>query len=105
MLSFRRFSKQWYWQSNKKIGAKDDICITSDAKDGGVYWEFSIKQIDFSRTSRSSALKIQIFDDAVKALRNKKVVNMLIAMEGVSTLDEAEIVLREHKFKEKIDLC
>ena len=101
MLTFRRFSKQWYWEANKKMGSKDNILIADSCKDGGVVWEFEIQRVDWD-INGDGALKIVMFEDAVQSLKNKKVVKSLIEIEGIEQLDNVETVLKKNGFKELI---
>jgi len=93
MITFRRFSKQWYWEANKSCGARDDVNVSDDAKGDGVNWEFLLVQHDFG--GGKSGIQVRIFDDAVVALKNPKVVRAIVALKGCSTLDEAEQRLRK----------
>jgi len=103
MLTFTRFGKQWYWKDHKKHfkDFKDGISIVNRYSDGGCEWEFMIRQYDFD-IDGTQAVRIEMFDDGVVSLKNNRVVKMLIDLEGCSTLDDVEIVLRKRKFKEII---
>ncbi len=100
MLEFRRFSKQNYWKNNKKAGAKDDIMFGDYCEDGGGDWEFSIEEEDFG--NEETALKIKMYNDTVKCLKNPQVIKSLIEMERKTTLDQAEVVLKDNGIREVI---
>jgi len=104
MLTFTRFSKQWYWENHRKHfkDFKDNIFVIDRCSNGGCKWEFMIRQYDFG-IDDTQAVRIEMFDDGVTSLKNSRVVKMLVDLKGCSTLDNAEIILRKHKFKEIIE--
>jgi hypothetical protein len=102
MLEFRRFSKQWYWDANHYNGTNDDIMVFDSSRDGGVKWEFRITFETFT-TSKDTAIRINIYEDSVKALKSEDVVTALIDLENTKTLDDVEHVLKSYGFREKID--
>jgi len=103
-LAFIRFSKQYYWENCKKGGCEDDILIGSyDLQDGGCDWEFAIKQINFNGDcKKGSAIQICIFEDALQALKNSRIVKLLIDLQGIDTLNCVELILKKHNIKESI---
>jgi hypothetical protein len=87
--SFIRLSKQWYWEANRAAGASDEIMVGLYHAEGGCSWEFAITEHAIER----GAVRVEIFEDALKALRLPRVVEALHALEGCRSLDEAEIRL------------
>lgn len=98
MIQFYRASKQSYWL-NKSI--HDDIMLGDYLKEGkeGCCWEFMIVSED---VGLGKSIKVEIFEDAVKALRVKKVVMALTKLEGLKYLDDVEQVLESFGIKQII---
>ena len=90
MITFRRFSKQWYWKANQLAGAKDDIMIA------GHDWEFCIEQHELQG---KPALRVCAFDDALKAFGLQKVCDAVADLQGCTTLDGAELLLERAGLK------
>ena len=95
MLVFRRYIKQSNWTKDNEFEAltSDDILIWDAYKRGFVKWEFLI----------DADVKIGIYSDAFKALKNKRLVATLVKMQDAETLDEIEEILKKAKFKEVIE--
>ncbi len=86
-ITFTRFSKQSYWLANKAAGAVDDIMVR------GLTWEFQIEQHELG--VGNPALRVCIFDDALKAMGLPKVTDALANLAGCTTLDAAELILEK----------
>ena len=118
MITFYRLSKQSYGhtimcqdsirQPDKAKIELDEIIFGDYDRDGGCKWEFTIRQVNFNQSpsafgGKDSAVRVQIFEDAVKALNSRKVKKALLALEGCLTLDDAESRLIASGIKSKTD--
>ena len=103
MIIYRRFSKQWYWEANRKIGASDDITVVNHSTEEmvGCIWEFRIVEGTFKHNDKY--IKIIMYDDCLDCLRSNAVIKALVSMKGCINLDEAEKMLQFAGIKGVID--
>ena len=101
-FSYYRFMRQAYGPLLLSCDAgrhEDDIMVGEYSEGGGCKWEFCITQ------PLSDAVRVEMFRDSVRALKEPQVLAALIEMDSAHTLDEAEAILERHGILDGSDVA